>query len=101
MKIKIDQFFGIRPRQSSRLLDQREATNAVNCRFYNGKLQGWRGLSLVEEGVLTPNLIVTQVGVEVISSGTYLRVAQVGVEVVSTVVPALQVSQVGLEVISS
>jgi len=101
MKIKIDAFAGIRPRISSRLLGNEDATVAVNCRLYSGKLKGFRQPELVEVGEILTSAIVSQVGIEVVSYGTSLEVSQVGVEVLSRRVSALQVAQAGVDVVSA
>lgn len=100
MKIKIDAFAGIRPRVSSRLLGNEEATIASNCRLYNGKLKAFREPEVVTEGTIETSANLTQVGIEVVSYGIYLELMQSGAEVVSRVQPAAQVSQVGVEVVS-
>lgn len=101
MKIKIDAFSGIRPRVSPRLLGNEEATIAVNCRLYNGKLVAFREPERVAEGAIGTAMMVTQVGVDVVSYGLYLHVMQVGADVVSQAQPALQVTQAGADVVSA
>jgi hypothetical protein len=100
MKIKIDAFAGTRPRVSSRLLGNEEATQAVNCRLYSGKLMGFREPIVIEEGEILTNLIVSQIGIDVVTFGTSMLVSQVGAEVITRRQPALNVTQVGIDVVS-
>lgn len=100
MKIKIDAFAGIRPRVSSRLLGNEDATVAVNCRLYDGKLKGFKEPAEVEQGEIQTNLAVMQIGIEVVSFGSYIDVSQAGVEVVTRKTPAQQLAQAGIDVVS-
>ncbi len=101
MKIKIDSFAGTRPRVSSRLLGNSDATIARNCRLYNGKLKAFREPETVEEGTILTSASISQVGIEVISYGLNLELSQVGLDVISRAQPALQVLQAGVEVVST
>lgn len=100
MKIKIDAFAGVRPKVSSRLLGNEDATIARNCRLYSGKLMPYRQPVAVTEGQIETSLVVMQVGIEVVSYALNLELSQVGAEVVSRLQPNLQVSQVGIDVVS-
>lgn len=100
MKIKIDAFAGTRPKVSSRLLGNEDATVARNCRLYNGKLMGFRQPVEVTQGEIQTTLNITQVGVEVVSFGIHLELSQVGVETVSRAQSQLRLTQIGVDVVS-
>jgi hypothetical protein len=46
-------------------------------------------------------VLVSQVGIDVVSYGTYAEVSQAGVELVTRKTPALQLAQAGADVVSS
>jgi hypothetical protein len=101
MKIKIDAFAGTRPKVSSRLLGNEDATVAVNCRLYDGQLKGFKEPVLVDEGEILTNVMLSQVGIEVVSFGSYIEISQAGIDVVSRKNPTADALQVGADVVSA